>query len=160
VAGLIFNKIDKYEPGTICMLLSRSYEEILDKQLKRQFQQFDKNVFDNPDTIGACTFITSLDADIAGMASYDPRQAPKQATIGHNCILPQFRQNGYGRQQILEIIRRLKLKNVSRILVSTSEQPFFEPAQKVYLSCGFVELERKKRQPRDKYKTIYYELKL
>jgi hypothetical protein len=54
----------------------------------------------------------------------------------------------------------MKLKNVSRILVSTSEQPFFEPAQKVYLSCGFVELERKKRQPRDKYKTIFYELKL
>jgi GNAT superfamily N-acetyltransferase len=160
VTGLIFNKIDEYEPGIICRLLSLSYEEMLDKQLKRQFQQFDKNVFDNPDTIGACTFITSLDADIAGMASYDPRQAPKQATIGHNCVLPQYRRNGYGRQQILEIIKRLKLRNVSRILVSTSEHPFFEPAQIIYHSCGFTELERKKRQPRDKYKTIYYELKL
>ncbi|MBN1804724.1 MAG: GNAT family N-acetyltransferase [Sedimentisphaerales bacterium] len=157
---LIFNKIDKYKPGIIYRLLSQSYEEILDQQLKQQFQQFDRDVFENPDTIGACTFITTLGIDNIGMASYDPREAPEQAIIGHNCVLPQYRKNGYGKKQILEIIKRLKLRNVSSILVSTSENPFFEPAQKIYLSCGFTELERKKRQPYDKYKTIYYELKL
>ena len=160
MAGLTFNKIDKYEPGVIYSLLSRSYEEILDQQLQQQFQQFDKAVFENPDTVGACTFITSLGMDIIGMASYDPRQAPEHAIIGHNCVLPQYRKNGYGKKQILEIIKRLKLRNVSRILASTSEHPFFEPAQKIYLSCGFTELERKKRQPQDQDKTIYYELKL
>ena len=160
MTGLIFNKIDKYEPGIICRLLSLSYEEILDRQLQQQFEQFDKDVSDNPDTVGACTFITTLGSEIIGMASYDPRQAPEQAIMGHNCVLPRYRQNGYGRQQILEIIRRLKLKGVSRILVSTSEHPFFEPAQKIYLSCGFTEVERKEEQPQDQYKTIYYELKL
>jgi GNAT superfamily N-acetyltransferase len=160
VTSLIFNKIDKYEHGTIYRLLSQSYEEILDRQLQQQFQKFDKDVFENPDTVGACTFITSLGLNDIGMASYDPRQAPKQAIIGHNCVLHQYRKNGYGRKQFLEIIKRLKLRNVSRILVSTSENPFFEPAQKMYHSCGFTELERKKRQPLDQYKTIYYELKL
>jgi GNAT superfamily N-acetyltransferase len=160
VAGLIFNKIDKYEHGIIYRLLSQSYEEILDQQLQEQFQQFDKAVFENPDTVGDCTFITSLGTGIIGMASYDPRQAPDHSIIGHNCVLPQYRKNGYGKQQILEIIKRLKLRNVSRILVSTSEHLFFEPAQKIYLSCGFTELERKKIQPQGRYKTIYYELKL
>lgn len=160
MADLIFNKIDKYEPGIIYRLLSISYEEMLDEQLKQKFQQFDKEVFDNPDTIGACTFIISLSSDAIGMASYDPRLAPEQAIVGHNCVLPQYRNNGYGKIQILEIIKRLKLRNVCRILVSTSENPFFEPAQKIYISCGFTELERKKRQPQDQYKTIYYELKL
>lgn len=160
MASLTFNNINKYEPGTISRLLSLSYEEILDKQLQQQFQQFDRAVFENLDTVGACTFITSLGRDIIGMASYDPRQAPEQAIIGHNCVLPQYRKNGYGKQQILEIIKRLKSRNVSQILVSTSENPFFEPAKKIYLSCGFTESERKKRQPQDNYKTIYYELKL
>jgi GNAT superfamily N-acetyltransferase len=158
MAGLIFNKIDKYEPGIIYSLLSQSYEEILDQQLKEQFRLFDKDVFENSDTIGACTFITSLCPDTIGMASYDPRQAPELATIGHNCVLPKYRKKGFGRQQILEIIKRLKLRNVSRISASTSEHSFFEPAQKMYLSCGFTELERKKRQPHDQDKTIYYEL--
>ena len=160
MARLIFNKIDKYEPGIIYRLLSQAYEEILDQQLQEQFQQFDNAVFENPDTVGTCTFITSLGQGIIGMASYDPRQAPEKAIIGHNCVLPKYRKNGYGKQQILEIIKRLKLRNVSRILVSTSEHRFFEPAQKIYLSCGFTELERNKTQPQDRYKTIYYELKL
>lgn len=160
MASLTFNNINKYEPGTISRLLSLSYEEILDKQLQQQFKQFDRAVFENPDTVGVCTFITSLGRDIIGMASYDPRHAPEQAIIGHNCVLPQYRKNGYGKQQILEIIKRLKSRNVSQILVSTSEHPFFEPAKKIYLSCGFTESERKKRQPQDNYKTIYYELKL
>ena len=158
--NLTFNEIVKYEHGIICDLLFASYAEILDKDLREQFQQFDKDVFENTDTVGACTFITTLNSDIIGMASYDPRQAPELGIIGHNCILPEYQKNGYGKQQILEIIRRLRSRAVTRAVLSTSEHPFFGPARKMYLSCGFVEFETKRDHPQDLYRTIHYKMKL
>ena len=38
---------------------------------------------------------------IAGFGSWDPRQAPDYGIIGHNCVLPEFRGEGLGKQQIL-----------------------------------------------------------
>jgi GNAT superfamily N-acetyltransferase len=80
--------------------------------------------------------------------------------IGYNCILPEYQRKGYGRQQILEIIKRLSLRGVVRAVVSTSEHPFYEPARKMYLSCGFSEFERKWKHPQDCYRTINYKMKL
>lgn len=158
--NLTFNEIAKYEPGIIRDLLFASYAEILDQDLQEQFRQFDREVFENPDTVGACTFITTIDSDIIGMASYDPRQAPKMGIIGHNCILPEHQEKGYGRQQILEIIRRLKARHIRRAAVTTSKHPFFGPACRMYLSCGFSELENKRKNPKDRYKTVYFEMDL
>lgn len=157
---LIFNKSVKYEPGIIFELLSICYADILDQELKEQLQKFDGEVFKNPDTVGACTFITTLGPDMVGMASYDPRNVPKIGIIGHNCILPEYRRKGYGSKQIIEIVRRLKSMPVEYITVSTSEDPFFEPARKMYLSCGFSETKRKKKHPHDSYKTVYYKMKI
>jgi GNAT superfamily N-acetyltransferase len=157
---LIFNKVAKYEPGVIRDLLFASYAEILDDYLRNQFRTFDRDVFENPDTVGACTFITTLGKEIVGMASYDPRQAPELGIIGHNCVLPEQQGNGYGKQQVIEIIRRLKLMHVRRIIVTTAEHPFFEPACRMYLSCGFVEFDRKKKHPQDLYKSIFYGMEL
>ena len=98
-SNLIFNEVTKYKPGTVYRLLSDCYVEILDQQLQDQFQKFDQAVFSNPETVGTCTFITTLDSKIAGMASYDPRQAPELGIIGHNCILPEHRRKGCGKQQ-------------------------------------------------------------
>ena len=41
------------------------------------------------------------------------------ATIGHNCILPKFRGNGYGKQQIIEILTRLQGKRIKKVVTST-----------------------------------------
>jgi len=158
--NLTFNESVKYEPGIIFKLLSICYADILDQELIEQFQKFDEAVFKNPDTVGACTFITTLRLDIVGMASFDPRQTPKLGIIGHNCILPECRRKGYGSQQILELVSRLKSLSVMRAVVSTSEHPFFEPARRMYLSCGFSETERKKKHPHDLYKMVYYEMKI
>jgi GNAT superfamily N-acetyltransferase len=158
--NLIFNQITEYEPGIICRLLSACYADILDGELTEQFRQFDRDVFENTEIVGACTFITILNSDIIGMASYDPRQAPVLGIIGHNCILPNNQKKGYGKRQILEVIKRLKLRSIIRATVSTSEHPFFEPARKMYLSCGFAELKRERKHSNDLYKTIYYEMKL
>ena len=158
--NLIFNQITEYEPGIIYRLLSTCYAGILDGELTEQFRQFDRDVFENTEIVGACTFITILNSDIIGMASYDPRQAPMLGIIGHNCILPEHQKKGYGKQQILEVIRRLRSRAVVHAVVATSEHPFFEPARKMYLSCGFTELERKLKHSNDLYKTIYYGMKL
>ena len=158
--SLIFSQCTEYESGIICRLLSVCYVGIMDRELTEQFQQFDREIFENPATVGACTLITTLSSDIVGMASYDPRQAPMLGIIGHNCILPKHQKKGYGKQQILEVIKRLKSRGIIRVTVSTSEHPFFEPACKMYLSCGFTELERKRKRPKDLYRTIYYGMEL
>lgn len=158
--NLIFNKTTKYEPGTIFRLLCASYAKILDRDLKDQFRQFDREVFEHPDTVGACTFITTLKSEVIGMASFDPRQAPELGIIGHNCILPEHQRKGYGKQQILDVIRRLRLRNVRRAIISTSEHPFFEPARKMYLSCGFTKSKKERAHPKDLYRKIYYEMNL
>ena len=151
---LTFNEIAKYEPGIICDLLFACYEQILDDGLQEQFLQFDRDVFENLGTVGACTFITALGRQIIGMASYDPRQAPELGIIGHNCILPEQQGKGYGKQQILEIIRRLKLRHIRRATAMTSEHPFFTPACRMYLSCGFAEVEREQEYSNDHHKKI------
>jgi GNAT superfamily N-acetyltransferase len=158
--SLIFTQTTEYESGIIYRLLLACYAEILDMELTEQFRQFDREVFENAETVGACMFVTTLNSDIVGMASYDPRQAPKLGIIGHNCILPEHQKKGYGKQQILEVIKRLKSKDIIRVIASTSEHPFFEPARKMYLSCGFTELERKRKHPEDLYRTIYYGMEL
>jgi GNAT superfamily N-acetyltransferase len=160
IMSFIFIQSTEYESGVICRLLSACYDDILGWELTEQFRQFDREVFENPATIGACTFITIMNSDIVGMVSYDPRQAPELGVIGHNCILPEHQKKGYGKQQVLEVIKRLKSKDIIRATVSTSEHPFFEPAHKMYLSCGFTELERKLKYPKDLYRTIYYGMEL
>ena len=158
--NLVFTQSSRYERGLIDRLLTTCYAGILDERLIEQFQRFDREVFENPDMVGACTFVTTLDSDVIGMASYDPRQAPERGIVGHNCILPEHQRKGYGKQQIAELIRRLRLRDIRRAVVSTSEHPFFEPAQKMYLSCGFTESQRKRENPQDRYQIIYYEMEL
>jgi GNAT superfamily N-acetyltransferase len=158
--NLIFNETSEYEPGTIFRLLCVSYTKILDRDLKDQFRRFDRDVFEHPDTVGVCTFITTFESDVVGMASFDPRQAPELGIIGHNCILPEHQRKGYGKQQIVEVIRRLRSRDIRRVAISTSEHPFFEPARKMYLSCGFIESERKREHSQDLYRKIHYEMNL
>lgn len=158
--NLKFIQSTKYKPGMICRLLTTCYANILDQKLTDQIRRFDRDVFENPDTVGVCTFITTLNSDVIGMASYDPRQAPERGIIGHNCILPEHQRRGYGKQQILEVVKRLRSRAIRRVVVSTTEHPFFEPARKMYLSCGFIESERKREHSQDLYRKIYYEKEL
>jgi GNAT superfamily N-acetyltransferase len=160
VMNLKFNNTTKYEPGTVCRLLTESYAEIIDVKLQDQFRRFDREVFEHSETVGACTFITTFNSEIVGMASFDPRQAPELGIIGHNCILPKYRRNEFGKQQIIEILNRLKAKNIKRAAVTSSEHPFFKPAHKMYLSCGFTELKTERKNPDDIYRTICYEMEI
>ena len=141
-------------------MLRESYAPIWNDKLEENLRKADRGAFENPDTIGACTFITCLDGQPIGFASYDPRQGPDLAIIGHNCILPEYQQRGFGRQQITEVLRRLKAKGFHKVVVTTSDHPFFAPAQRMYQSCGFRESRRFKQSQHAPCRTIEYEIEL
>jgi GNAT superfamily N-acetyltransferase len=159
---LAFTPITQHKPGLIASLLLQSYAEILSiekqywPQEEENWLRFDREVFENPNTIGRCVFITSWEDLAIGLGSFDPRPKPEFGIIGHNCIVPQFRGHGYGKQQVLEILNRLRWLGIKRAVASTSEHPFFRLAQKMYLSCGLEESKRYVGGPDPRYRLIEY----
>jgi RimJ/RimL family protein N-acetyltransferase len=160
---IIFTSISQHKAGTIAFLLHQTYAEILITDQRywegetRNWTQFDREVFENPETVGKCVFVTCLNDDAIGFASFDPRQKPELGIIGHNCILPGFRGKGYGKQQIHETLDRMRAIGMRRAVVSTSEHPFFLPAQRMYLACGFQEKLRYRGGPDPRYRVIEFE---
>jgi GNAT superfamily N-acetyltransferase len=105
------------------------------------WREYDNEVFSYPNTVGKAGFISYKGTDIVGFGSWDPRQWPT-GIIGHNCILPRFRCNGYGKQQISEIIRQFQAAHFTKAIVSTMDHVFFLPACRMYEACGFRETRR------------------
>jgi GNAT superfamily N-acetyltransferase len=140
---LKFTPPNLQKPGTIAAILKTCYVDLVasDPGLwgdeEAGWERFDKDVYENSDGIVGSTFLSWLDNDLIGFASYDPRQWPALGVIGHNAVLPEFQDNGFGKSQILEILRRFHEKGFKRAKVSTLDIPFFIPAQKMYLGCGF-----------------------
>lgn len=165
-ARIEFTPVAAHKPGTIATILARSYEPLIaDGRLSAIFPSskwpaFDGHVFDNLDTFGRCVFVTCVDGDPVGFASWDPRGGPAYGVIGHNCILPERRGRGFGKLQIGEVLRRLRAANFRRAIVTTGDDPFFLPAQRMYKACGFVETARFRHGLDYTYGTIRYELDL
>ncbi|RPI02564.1 MAG: GNAT family N-acetyltransferase [Ignavibacteriae bacterium] len=163
---LTFDSITQKDNGTIATMLMESYEELLSTgqqfwhDQKDSWVKYDAEVFDHLTTIGQCIFLTRFDTDIIGFSSFDPRRGPSFGVIGHNCILPKFRGQGFGKRQIQETLRRLKMRSIRNVIVSTSEHPFFIPAQKMYLACGFQETKRYSGESQLGYRIIEYEMPL
>ena len=134
---LTFRPATEYKPGTVHAILARCYADLLDAPLRDSLQQFDHEIFAAPDTVGAYALISSIDHEIVGFFSYDPRQGPEVGVIGHNGVRPIFQNRGYGTQQIQELLRRFAARGFARAHVSTSEHPFFAPARRMYEKCGF-----------------------
>jgi GNAT superfamily N-acetyltransferase len=134
--------------GLLAELLHASYAPLIADAsgywygLTGEFTHFDDEVFDNPDTVGGCTFLTEWDKVIVGFASFDPGWCPDHGVVGHNCVLPSYQRQGIGRRQIREILSRLEGMGARKVVVSTSEHPFFLPARRTYASCGFTESRR------------------
>jgi GNAT superfamily N-acetyltransferase len=138
-----------YDRGIIAHLLKESYRELvlsnprLWRQEEAKWDEFDEEVFLYPDSVGNCVFLTLLERRIIGFGSYDPRHKPEYGIIGHNCILPKFRGKGYGKRQLLEILRRFQSIGIKTAKASTNSHPFFIPARRMYMSCGFMEVGRR-----------------
>ena len=157
---LRFSKTTEYEPGIVFSLLSRSFEEIWNEDLEEKTGKFDEEILENPDTVGACAFISTLNGEAVGMASYDPRQGPQAGIIGYNCILPEYQGKGFGKAQMEELLKRLKANGFKKVFVRTSEHPFFMKARKMYLACGFKESENYPTDNQHGQETIDYEIDL
>jgi len=136
------------QPGVIFSLLKRSYAALVEAEPEiwraeiESWERADRQVFDNPTTVGACTFLSWAQDELVGFYSFDPRPRPAYGVIGHNCIVPEARERGFGTQQITDILRRFTEYGICCARVSTSSHPFFIPAQRMYRSCGFCEVER------------------
>jgi len=161
--GLRFISAIHGKPGIIGSLLNRSYASLVEAEPvawapeKARWEAADRAVFDYPDTIGACTFLSRRGDEVVGFFSFDPRPRPAYGVIGHNCILPEYRRRGYGRQQINEILRRMAGLGIKRAEVSTAGHPFFLPARRMYAACGFTEVRRAPRDGDLGQVLIYYE---
>ena len=146
--ALEFIKLIACKEGVIYSLLNRSYADFLRekpdlvKNWKQDWKRYDRDVYKFPETLGVSGFITTFNEKVIGFGSYDPRQKPELGIVGHNCVLPEYRGRGYGKAQILKIIRIFKELGVKKVKVTTGEHPFFNPAQKMYASCGFFETRR------------------
>ncbi len=158
-----FIPLAEHQPGILYDLLLKSYRELLasDPDFWRGEQEtwhrFDRDAFGKLNTIGNCIFITGVEATPVGFGSFDLRLAPARGIIGHNCVVPEARGRGIGSQQIKEILRRFKEAGLRMALVSTSEHPFFLPAQRMYLACGFKEIRRLPGGPDPRYRLIEYQ---
>jgi GNAT superfamily N-acetyltransferase len=154
------------EPGIIVWLLNDSYAELVEAQPelwepeKENWEETDRNVFENPGTIGACTFLSWCGTDVVGFFSFDPRPRPAYGVIGHNCILPEYRNQGFGKRQIGEILRKFRQIGIRQARVSTNDHPFFVPAQRMYIACGFVEVKRVPWDRDQKQNMIHYEMEI
>jgi predicted acetyltransferase len=157
---LRFEPITKYKQGLIFSLLSQSFAQLWNEKLEIKIRNADKEIFENPDTVGACTFITTLNGKVVGMASYDPRQGPEVGIIGYNCIVPESHGKGFGTQQIKEILRRFREMKFHKAIVTTGDHSFYEPAQKMYLACGFKETKRYNDGREPRYGSIDYQIEL
>ncbi|MCP4647860.1 MAG: GNAT family N-acetyltransferase, partial [bacterium] len=104
----------------------------------RKWKDYDEAIHLYPETVGACVFLSWLEGIVVGFASWDPRGKPDLGIIGHNCILPEYRDRGLGKAQIEEVLHRFRKIGIAVAEVSTLDHDFFFPAQKMYLSVGFI----------------------
>jgi len=163
---LVFTPISSFRPGTLADLIRKSYAGLVGQCPEywepetKKWDDFDGRSFAHPETVGRCVFVSGLDAVPIGLASFDPRPGPRYGLIGQNCVLPEFRGRGFGPQQILEVLRRLRERDIRAARVTTSGHPFFIPALKMYQSLGFRETRRFSGGPDPRYELIELRMEL
>lgn len=163
---LLFSPLADFAPGTLRQLLSESYASLVESDPEhwlaeqKSWREYDAEASGNPQTVGACVFITTDAGEPVGFASWDPRQAPETGIIGHNCVVPDRQGQGIGTSQVREVLRRLRVSGIRSAVVTTGEHPFFLPARRMYLRCGFRETRRYAGGPDPRWRLVDYALDL
>ena len=157
-----FVRFGEHARGTLFALLLDAYAEnkFLVNKHQREWKAFDDFIFDNLEFTEATGFITVEDEKPVGFISWDPRPLPEQVEIGHNCIVGDYRGRGLGGQQLGHTLKMIGELNPSRITVKTGDDPFFEPARRMYKSAGFNEKRRIFLKGQTQPGAIEYELAL
>lgn len=132
-----FKKITEFPRGTLVALLKDGYSfnPKFENYWQKQWQEFDDFFYDHPHVAEKCGFITVLNGEPIGLASWDPRKLPDSAEVGHNCISTKYKGNGYGGRQMREAVNRIIALGAKKIIVWTNEKLI--AAQRTHESVGF-----------------------
>jgi ribosomal protein S18 acetylase RimI-like enzyme len=141
-----FRKISDFKRGTLLKLLKDAYS--FDCRYEQTFVSdwidFDNFFYDNLNIADKYGFFTTFDDIAVGFISWDPRNMPDYAEIGHNCIISKYKGNGFGKMQLQEAVNRIIPNDVRKIIVTTNQN--LVAAQKMYESIGFLIHGRRKNQ--------------
>ncbi len=149
--------------GRIAALLETAYSPYLtedpgvEADWRANWAAYDADVHAHPATVGAAGFATLLNGRSIGLMTWDPREAPDVIRIGHNCIVPEFQERGFGEWQLEAAMRHFADESVVRVRVTTGEGGFFAPAQRMYVTRGFREVGREWSDAPSRIRTIEYE---
>ena len=136
-----FRKTSAFPKGTLYSQLvdAYSFNAKCKEAWDDMWKEYDEFFFSHPDIADQYSFITVLDGVPVGHISWDPRHRPDYVEIGHNCILTEYKGNGYGKLQLQEAVRRMKeYDQLKRIIVTTNVMML--PAQRNYESAGFIRI--------------------
>jgi len=144
-----FKHLSTLSRGSILGMLERFYAAYsypadgeLEAEWRRDWQSYDRLVFDNLGTVGGAGFASYEDGTLVGFCSWDPRGGLNKVLVGHNGILPESRGRGYGSSQIAHMTELLRERGFTKAFVATGAEAFFAPARKMYEGRGFHEIER------------------
>lgn len=139
-----FKKVSDFNRGILFELLrdAYSFDCRYEQCCNSNWQGADNFFFDNLEIADKCAFITTLKDEAIGFVCWDPRNMPEYAEIGHNCIVPKHKGNGYGKIQLQEAVNRITQNDVRKIIVTTNDDLI--PAQRNYESVGFTVYQKRK----------------
>ena len=145
-AQIKFNKISDFNERILFSdLLVDAYsfdKNLVDTEIER-WRESDNFFYDyvGIETADTCCVITTLNNEVIGFICWDPRNLPKYAIIGDNCIITKHKGKGYGKLQLQEAINRITKNGGEKVFVTTNDSNGFIPAQRMYESVGMKKTE-------------------
>ena len=157
-----FRSLSEFPRGTLKNQLmdAYSFDPKWQNLFEGSWQEYDNFFYDNEKVLTTCGFATCLRGKAIGHISWDPRNAPGYVIIGHNCILTEYKGNGYGKRQLSEAVSRIKERlNPEKIIVSTNEKLI---AKYNYESAGFKLVKREKNTDESAFSGdyLFYEMEV
>jgi RimJ/RimL family protein N-acetyltransferase len=135
---LKFQKFSDFPRGIMYNILKDAYSfdarysECWDENWKKNDDFF----YENPEIADKYSIVTCVDGEPIGIVAWDPRHCPKYVEIGDNGIRTRFKGKGYGKIQLQEAVRLIKLYDgLKKIIVCTNSNLV---AKYNYESVGFT----------------------
>ena len=140
-------RFSEFPPGILFRMLAEAYSGFpeLVRAEGKSWKEFDEFVYANPAIMDACGFLSEENGALIGFISWDPRELPESMEIGHNCVLPEYRERGKGKEQLALALARMSERKPRAVLVRTGTIPFFLPACRMYEAAGFKKIGTERR---------------